>query len=172
MRPPLHRWDRRSRAAATATVLVGLACVGLAVRGWRVTSEVGPGTPTAWRGLSDSPELARPAADSTASVAVAAAPFRPDRQPPEERYRLPEERRRADRSPLPDGLRLVGTAVRPGGTRLAAFHLDRAPRVAGAGEEIGGLVVLRVDPGSVTLAGPDTTLVLRLGVPGEEEPDR
>lgn len=172
MRGPLRRWDRQSRAAAAVAALAALVCLGLAARAWHVESRARPGSPTTWNGLPDAPETAGAAVDSAARAAVAAAPFRPERVPPEERYRLPSERRSTERSSLPEGLRLVGTAVRPGGTRLAAFHLNRAPRVAGAGDEVGGLVVVRVDPGSVTLAGPDTTLVLRLGRPGEEDPDR
>lgn len=172
MRAPLRRWDRRSRTAAALVALVGLGSVAMAVRGWHVAPAAGPGTPTEWTGLPDAPDGAAAGSDSAARAAVAAAPFRPEREPPEERYRLPEERDRDGAAPLPEGLRLVGTAVRDGGTRLAAFHLDRRPRVARAGDAIGDLRVIRVEPGAVVLSGPDTTLTLRLDVPGQEEPDR
>jgi hypothetical protein len=144
------------------------------VRGWHVDPADGSGTPAELPGLPEAVDAAGsgPALDSAARVVVAAAPFRPEREPPEERYRLPEERDRDGTSPVPEGLRLVGTAVRAGGTRLAAFHLDRQPRVARAGDAIGGLRVVRVELGAVVLAGPDTTLTLRLDVPGREASDR
>lgn len=172
MRAPLRRWDRRSRTVAALVALVGLGCLAMVVNGWRVDTAVGPGTPTGWSGLPDAPPAPAAASDSATRAAVANAPFRPEREPPKERYRLPEERDRQGASPLPEGLQLVGTAVRAGGTRLAAFHLDRRPRVARAGEAIGGLRVVRVEPGAVVLSGPDTTLTLRLDVPGEAAPDR
>lgn len=174
MRSPLRRWDRRSRMATALVVLAGLGCLAMAVRAWHVDVADGPGTPTEWTGLPEAADAAGSgsARDSAAPTAVSAAPFRPEREPPRERYRLPEERDRDGAPPLPEGLRLVGTAVRDGGTRLAAFHLKRRPLVARAGDAIAGLRVIRVEPGAVILAGPDTTLTLRLDVPGKEARDR
>lgn len=163
-----RRWDRHSRRAAAAALGGLLLCIASAAGALRLgpppapAGAVGPDAPVAPRDSAAEP------ADSTVRAAVASAPFRADRTPPEARYRPPSEQRtgggRTD--PALDRLRLVGTATRGDGG-LAAFELDgREVRVAEPGEDVEGLRLLRVAPGGATLRGDDTTVVLRVERPG------
>lgn len=167
----LRRWDRHSRRAALAVPLGALLCVAAAAGALRL--DPAP-VPDPGEGSADPPPRLDGAAgpsDSAVAAAVASAPFRPDREPPDERYRPP-----GDRRPDADGtdrrlerLRLVGTATRRGGG-LAAFEIGRRDvRVLEAGGDVEGFRLVRVEPGGVTLRDEDTTLVLRVERPGGEE---
>lgn len=186
---PLRRWDRWSRLAGAALIASLLVSAGSVIEAWRVDPLPSPAAPTvggsmasgdaapAARDAGDvettSGKAAAPArADSMVDAAVAAAPFRPSREPPEERYALPDERsdETGARSSRVD-LRLVGTAVRPSGVSLATFERPGAsPTVMRAGGSIGGYRVTEVGPGRVRLIGNDTTLVLTVESPWS--PDR
>lgn len=166
---PLRSLDRPSRWAAALVALSALVLAAAAAGAYRVAS-VPAGTGRA-APAPDVPALPGSAArDSLVDAAVAAAPFRPDREPPAERYALPGERDGAGpggrRGPR---LRLVGTAVRPGGLRLAAFRTgDGRSRVVEAGGEIEGHRVLRVESGRAVLEGPDSTMVLEVERPADD----
>jgi hypothetical protein len=114
----------------------------------------------------------RAAAGSDAAVvaAVARDPFRADRRRPPGRYRLPGEAVAAPVAPPTEqpvpvwNLRLLGTVVLPDGRGLAAMAGQSGEsRIVRTGETIDGFRLTRVTPGSVTLTGNDTTLVLRSG---------
>ena len=116
---------------------------------------------------------ARDASDGVVLAAVARDPFRADRKRPPGRYRLPGEAP----SPAPAipmgtpappvyAYRLLGTVVLADGGGLAALAGPSGEgKVVRTGQSIDQFRLVRVTPGSATLAGADTTLVLRSGGP-------
>jgi hypothetical protein len=98
-------------------------------------------------------------------AAVGKDPFRPDRQRPSTRYLLPGHRpppRPPGRLPYA-GIQLLGTAVLSAGGDLASLQIPgKPPQVVRVGQEFAGLTLLRVERGVATLAGPDTTVTVRL----------
>lgn len=157
---------------------VGLAagatlCTLVAVKAWRIEP-----LQQTWKlesGDTELPDLTPSDSVSTESIILAAItrhPFRSDRKRPASRYLLPGDRRAARRPGVPTPyarLRLLGTAVVPGGKRLAAFEVPGTPpRVVHLGDTVQGLELVEVNRGTATLSGEDTTLVLRLpGFAGE-----
>lgn len=165
---PLRSLDRPTRWTAALLAVSALVLAAAAVGAWRIAplpADAGRAAP-----VPEVPTLPETAArDSLTGAAVASAPFRPGREPPAERYALPgerEENRAGRRGPT---LRLVGTAVRPGGLHLAAFRTgDGRSRVVEAGSEIEGHRVLRVETGRAVLEGPDSTMVLEVERPADD----
>jgi len=171
MMPPA-RWITLSRAALAALVVsAGLAVAAAA--GWRETQPL-PRAPLA-RGVRPMPAL--PAArryggDEVVLAAVARDPFRADRRRPPGRYRLPGEAPAMDAQavaaaapPPPTYVyRLMGTVVLADGGGLAALSGPTGEgKVVRVGQQIDGFRLARVTPGSATLSGHDTTLVLHSG---------
>lgn len=168
-------WRRLGWAHRAAGLALGaaLGVAGAAGAGaWHVSVE---GPARAAPSSVPLPTLpAREAALPRAQVlaAIGKAPFRPDRQPPARRYLLPDERRAAavltPAAPYRQ-MKLLGTAVLPDGGGLAALQLSgQSAQVVRVGDPVGAFTLIAVAPGVATLAGPDTTIVLRLPLPGRQ----
>jgi hypothetical protein len=166
------RWAALSRASLAA--LAGSALLLLAAAAeWREVQPL-PRAPRA-RGVRPMPAL--PAArrgaggDDVVLAAVARDPFRADRRRPPGRYRLPGEAPPPDAAAAPAApppptyvYRLMGTVVLADGGGLAALSGPTGEgKVVRVGQQIDGFRLARVTPGSATLAGHDTTLVLHSG---------
>ena len=97
-------------------------------------------------------------------------PFHTDRQPPFERFLLPDESV-ASMGPgptrsAPNRLELVGTAVSEGSGGFAMCRLGSgAPVILKIGDELGGLTLQTLSRGEATFARRDGTVVT-LTVPG------
>lgn len=87
-----------------------------------------------------------------AAVLRARPPFSPDRRPP-----APGPTAAAPETPLP---RLAGIMVTPEG-RSAIFAARPQPLVVREGGIVGRFSIQRIEPGQVTLAGPDGIRTLR-----------
>ena len=171
MRAP-RPWDRTSRVALVALMGAGVLVVAATIGAWHIDPWPSsfPEEPIA---LGYIPTKH----DSSATLRAVLAgteqnPFRPDRQRPAIRYRLPSERvarvtsapARLVRTP---SVRLVGIAHVPGGSGLAALAVSgQAPRLVRVGQVIEGFIVRAVDRSEVTLVGADTTFTLKLPDPG------
>ena len=167
---PFSRWDAPSRAALCFAGVGFLVLVLASWGAWRVSlaeEAAGPGT----RAI-DLPRLSEPAPELGDSLVAAIAerhPFRADRSPPPERYRLPEMRwtgdpgsptRASGSGRFPD-LVLLGTAAYAEDRGSAAFRLrGRDTRLVSVGDTVQGFRLVAVEHGRVTLSGSDTTLIL------------
>lgn len=166
---PIRRWGVSGRLALVAVILSTVVGVVTAVGAWRldplpsVTPADTPELP-----FLTVPERHRPAPRSVVIAAVAKDPFRADRTRPTARYQLPSDRFTGGRTaavprPRLPTISLVGVALLSDGKGLAAVRVRGSPpRLLRIGDNVEGLVLLHVDPGSVTLTGQDTTIVLRL----------
>ncbi|HEX6941025.1 MAG TPA: hypothetical protein VF158_16520 [Longimicrobiales bacterium] len=161
-------WTPANRLAAAAVAGAAAIFVAAAWDAWRI--EAPPTLPSP--GPVASLPLPRGAAPARSEQAIAAVvardPFRRDRRRPPERYRPPGRRVAAavgtalaapPRLPV---LRLLGTASYEDGRGLAAVASGGDLRILRVGETLDGLALLRVDRGTATLAGRDTTIILRL----------
>ncbi len=164
------------RRVALGALIIGAAvCTAAAIDAWRVDPlPIASASESAGLGMPDMPQRVGPTTESVILAAIAKDPFRSDRKRPRSRYRLPGERRsRAKRAARVAAsyarLRLLGTAVVPGGKDLAAFHIPGRPSwVVGIGQVVQGLELVEVHRGAVTLTGRDTTLILRTAGPTGE----
>ncbi len=91
--------------------------------------------------------------------AVGRDPFRPDRRPAAQRYRLPGEPP-PPQPPNVSGWTLVGTASHADGSGIAAISLGGESRVYHVGDSVGEMLLIRVAPGSAVLQWRDTTITL------------
>lgn len=171
---PIRAWTGPSKAALAAAVAALALCGGAAVGTVRLdplpqTADTRgaltmPGVPPRGTGIADSLIL----------VALTKDPFRPDRQRPSERYRMPGERDPSAAAPSALGsLRLLGTAALPRGAGVAAFQAPgQPPRVVRVGQSVQGFKLKKVDRGIAVLQGPDSSIVLRLEplVPESQKP--
>jgi hypothetical protein len=164
------RWTLASRVSLAALV-ASSALAATAAAEWRQVQPL-PRAPLA-RGVRPMPVIPaarRASSDDVVLAAVARDPFRADRKRPPGRYRLPGEAPPPEPAtpmapPAPTyDYRLLGTVVLPDGGGLAALGgPSAAGRVMKVGQSIDGFRLTRVTPGSATLTGHDTTLVLRAG---------
>lgn len=164
---PLRRWERWSRLALAGAVVAGVGTIvvaGVALRPIRLPDAVPPEA----RSPLQVPDAAvRGASDRGVLVAVARAPFRPDRRPPAVRYQLPSQRRPAEPTRLPSpflGSRLVGTVLQPSGGLAMLDVPGRGSRVMAVGDSVAGFRLVKVGRGSAAFAGPDSLVTLY--VPG------
>ena len=158
-----------NRAHLLAIIALALAiglCAGTLVRAIRVDA-----APVA---VSAADSLVVPVVpdrgEGSGDVAIAAAvdvdPFHPARTRPGTRYTpggavTGATQPTASRVPLPM-IRLLGVVSHPKGGLAAISANGRPARVVRVGETIEGLRLTRVQPTTVTLTRPDTTLVVRL----------
>jgi len=166
-------WARMARLSAAALVTaVGVAVAAYA--GWREVQPLPP-APHA-RAVAAMPAVRpapREASDRDVLAAVERDPFRADRRRPAGRYRMPGEpapevvaaATPAGAPPAPVYVfRLLGTVVLADGGGLAAIAGPSGEgKVVRLGQQIDQFRLVRVTPGSATLTGSDTTLVLRSG---------
>jgi hypothetical protein len=170
----LARWTLLSRVAAGALVASAGLTV-LAAAEWRVVEPL-PRAPRA-RPVAAMPDVRIPRRDASEGVvlqAVARDPFRADRRRPPGRYRLPGDPATPPAVPVEAAVppppsyayRLLGTVVLADGGGLAALSGPSGiGQVVRVGQSFDQFRLVRVTPGSATLAGADTTLVLRSGGP-------
>ncbi|MFL5540134.1 MAG: hypothetical protein ACJ8J0_14185 [Longimicrobiaceae bacterium] len=171
----LARWTLLSRAAAAALAASAVLAV-LAAAEWRQVEPL-PRAPRA-AAAAAMPAVRAPrryAGDGVVLAAVARDPFRADRKRPPGRYRMPGEpdpaavaAAAADVAPVWPvyAYRLLGTVVLGDGGGLAALAGPTGEgKILRLGQQIDQFRLVRVTPGSATLAGHDTTLVLRTGGP-------
>jgi hypothetical protein len=171
----LERWTLLSRAAL-GTFAVSTALAVAAAAEWREVRPL-PAAPRA-RPVAAMPEVRVPrrdASDGVVLAAVARDPFRADRKRPPGRYRLPGDPApppapaavpMGDPAPPVYAYRLLGTVVLADGSGLAALAGPTGEgKVVRTGQQIDQFRLVRVTQGSATLAGSDTTLVLRSGGP-------
>lgn len=119
---------------------------------------------------------AEPTADSVRRVVDAVVeidPFQPDRTAPLRRFRdrdVPDERATPEseasvvaQAAAPGTVRLQGIVRLPNGGALAVLSMNGgAAKLVRVGQTIDQYRLTHVDARTATLAGPDTTLVLRL----------
>lgn len=110
------------------------------------------------------PETAPAAADTSAAwhLAVAKNPFRPDRRPPTQRFRMPGERVAAQ-SPvaaLPATTRLNGTVVLPSGGYAIIAQPGRPDQIIRVGERFGGLTLRAVERGRAVFVAANGSSVV------------
>jgi hypothetical protein len=165
----IRQWSLPSRLAFLTLVLATALAVAAAVGAWRLEPLPRGAAPDL---IELNASQAGPGDDASSMSIVLSAvsrdPFRPDRRRPASRYLLPGERTsapaRANR--LPPGLarmRLLGTALVPGGGGLAALEIPgRASKVVRLGEEFEGLRLVSIERGIAVFETPDTTLTLSL----------
>lgn len=171
----LERWTLLSRAAL-GVLAVSAALAVAAAAEWRAVRPL-PAAPRA-RPVAAMPEVRVPrrdASDGVVLAAVARDPFRADRKRPPGRYRLPGDPApqpaaaavpMGDPAPPVYAYRLLGTVVLADGSGLAALAGPTGEgKVVRTGQSIDQFRLVRVTQGSATLAGSDTTLVLRSGGP-------
>ena len=103
------------------------------------------------------------------AVAVAAAPFAPDRRPPVNRFRMPgraaaafEQRNGvvgAEAAPTA-AIQLLGTMVLPGGGGLALVRgMGEEPKLIRIGESVGTLILRKVQLGTAVFVTSDGSVV-------------
>ncbi|HEX6745863.1 MAG TPA: hypothetical protein VF092_01010 [Longimicrobium sp.] len=168
----LARWTLAARVAAAA--LAGSAALAVTTfAAWRQVEPLPP-APRAEK-IAAMPEVRVPrrdASDGVVLAAVARDPFRADRRRPPGRYRMPGEPAPApvDAPQLPVtqpppvyAYRLLGTVVLESGGLAALAGPSGEGKIVRLGQQIDQFRLVRVTPGSATLAGSDTTLVLRTG---------
>lgn len=150
----------RTRDVWTPALSCGAAglvlAAGLAVRSVRRAIVLEP-LPSAVRSSEQTgrsiPERAGGATPSRDVVtrAVAADPFRPDRRPPAEPFRMPGEALPSDsvvESLAPaSAIQLIGTAVSDGGGFVMCQLGSDPPRLVRVGQSIGGFTLLSVGRG-------------------------
>jgi hypothetical protein len=168
----LGRWTAASRAA-TAALVAAAALAVMAFAEWRDVQPL-PAAPRA-RPVAAMPGVRvarRDASDRVVLAAVERDPFRADRRRPPGRYRMPGE-------PAPSATpaapvlaaapppvyvyRLLGTVVTESGGLAAIAGPSGEGKVVRLGQPIDQFRLVKVTPGSATLAGHDTTLVLKSG---------
>ena len=121
-----------------------------------------------WSVSTTSPSERAAISPMVVASGVSKDPFRPERNRPPRRYRLPGDRTadlqaRASVPPSLTRIRLLGTAVVPGRPGLAAFQVPgHHPRTLRVGQLLEGFELASVERGIATLVGLDTTLVLQL----------
>jgi len=101
--------------------------------------------------------------------AVAKDPFHPHRRRPAHRFRLPSDVAVAVPSPgASPGVRVVGTAVVPGGGGFAmCAWAGGTPRIVRVGERVGEWTLSRVTPGAAEFtAATGTTVIVRIAKAG------
>jgi len=162
---------RRSRPVQGTALLLGASLMLLAWSvGRAVRVDVASG---ASRRRADTPPPALPRVREVYPLervldAVAKDPFHPERRAPSVAYRLPGETPVATRSVAVrqdgNGLRLVGTAVAGDGGGVAMCQwTGGSPRLVRVGEQVLGLTLTRVRPGSAEFTTESgTTVVLRV----------
>jgi len=164
-------WDSWSRTALAALLTGGAALVA----SLKTAVDLDPlPRPSAGRQAFELSDLPAPDPDVTAYAVLKVTennPFRPDRHRPQERYLPPAQRMSASQitarpSILVPSFDLRGIAWAPGGGGLAVLGLAGRPaRLLRQGATIESFRVESIDPGSVTLVGADTTVVLTLQDP-------
>lgn len=102
-------------------------------------------------------------------VAVDHDPFRPERQRPNQPYRLPGEEIPEEEppppAPPPPPFRVLATAVMPAGGIALVQVQESVNRVLSVGETIMGYKLAQVRPGSATLEGNAGAVTLRVEDP-------
>lgn len=160
-------WSRRATAAALACAGAMVLALIAAERAIRLDPIPRPASPPS------GPATARIGArvDTTSDVvrlASARHPFRPERRPPAERFRMPGESLVGEADTMAPaqatGLRLIGTAVTAPGRGFAMCQAgDAAPRLVRVGETLAGFTLRSVERGRALFRAPDGgTLDLRV----------
>lgn len=165
----MRRWRASTpgnRVAAATVMAAAIACAAAVWDAWRIEAPPAAPAPTPVEPLPVLRTRGPGRTEQAISAVVARDPFRRDRRRPPERYRPPGRRaadvRPAQPAPRLPALRLLGTASYEDGRGLAAVSSGGELRILRVGQVLDGLELLRVDRGSATFAGPDTTIVLRL----------
>lgn len=170
----LAGWTTPNRIALGA-LAASLLLLGATAAGARRVEPL-PEQPAPRRAAAMPKVVPRTAARSDAAIlaAVARDPFRPDRRRPSGRYRMPGEAPPPAAPAVPVAppamvynIRLLGTVVLPDGSGLAALAGQTGEsRIVKTGQSFEGFRVTRVNNGSATLRGNDTTIVLRTPAAG------
>lgn len=146
LRWPVHTW-----------VTLGAFVLAASLAGWSaaraVRLDVLPPIESAARAaevVAFGPRAATP--EPIARVAVDKDPFRAERRPPTERFRLPgEDAAPPERGTDARAMTLIGTAVLPEGRGFAMCQLPgEQPRLVRIGESIGTFTLTAVAPGRAT----------------------
>lgn len=153
----------RGLQVPTRVALVAfLACASLAVwtlrRALMIESTAPPPLPPGPRKNGAVLVPAPGIASTRLASAVKKDPFRAERRPPTERFRLPGEplAATASRDSVVSPFQLVGTAVMTEGKGFAMCQLgDSVPRLVRIGERVGGLTLEWVAQGRAVFAGAD-----------------
>jgi hypothetical protein len=160
-------WTTANRAALGLLVASAALCASEAAGARRLEP-----LPTSARAAKPvpMPRISRRGGGSDAAVlaAVSRDPFRADRRrsPPRLTVGAPIQAPAAAyvpaAAPSPAAsFRLLGTVATPGGGLAVVAGMDGQGRVLRVGQALAGYRLVRVGPGTATLTGEDTTVVLR-----------
>lgn len=155
-------WRRRSLPNLVPALLA--AGVGLALLGGAVQQLVRPiEMPEGGNAQAGTTAMATaPGKPAVVASAVAANPFRPDRRPAPEPFRMPGEGviATAAGQTLPGAIVLIGTAVLPNGGGFAMCQRGgEPPRLVRVGERFGGFTLRSVAQGRAVFRGESGEVV-------------
>jgi hypothetical protein len=161
-RAMLRTWVR---AAAIAAVAAGVFAAMSIAKAVRVEEPPGPADATALGDVQAGARKAPPRVNLTA--AVDADPFSPNRQRPEEPYRLPGELVQAPTPSRSQQLKVLGTVVITNGASFAMCQIGSEPPViVRVGQQIGNYTLKRVARGKAVFASPSGEVEIAAPQPG------
>ena len=155
-------WLRAALVACLAAAVFAAMAVAEAVR---IEEPPGPADATALGDVQTGPRKAPPRVNVAA--AVDADPFSPNRQRPEEPYRLPGELVQAPTPSRSQQLKVLGTVVVTDGASFAMCQMGSEPPViVRVGQQIGSYTLKRVARGKAVFASPSGEIEIAAPQPG------
>lgn len=158
-----HRWTGQLSVAASVLAVAALLATWSGWRALTIEPVIPPASGSSAAALPDlTPRPATPA--NLLRVAVAADPFRPDREPASVAFRMPGETATASPAAPPAQLFLVGTAMLPDGKSFAMCRVgDEQAKVVRLGDRIGTYTLRSVEQGrAVFQTAQGSTLEVRV----------
>ena len=153
------------RAALIAMLGAGVFAAMSVAKAVRVDPPPGPADATALGDIQPGPRKAPPRVNVAAAVDV--DPFSPNRQRPEEPYRLPGELVEAPTPSRSQQLKVLGTVVVTSGASFAMCQIGSEPPViVRVGQQIGSYTLKRVARGKAVFASPSGEIEIAAPQPG------
>ena len=153
------------RAASIAVLAAGVFAAMSVAKAIRVEDPPGPADATALGDVQAGVRKSPPRVNVAA--AVDADPFSPNRQRPEEPYRLPGELVQAPTPSRSQQLKVLGTVVVTNGTSFAMCQIGSEPPViVRVGQQIGSYTLKRVARGKAVFTSPSGEIEIAAPQPG------